>query len=123
VLTASIRGYSAGVYEPGDKDLAVVEPDEGATFATKLMFTPVRMVSRRVAPRLSRRLFDRLWRIVDAHEPPPRAEEQDGSVRKLAIALALEGACTAIVTGLVDHAARRQFERVTGRWPGRRNRE
>jgi len=39
---------------------------------------------------------------------------------KLGLALALEGACRAIVNGLVDHASRRQFARLTGRWPGRR---
>ena len=39
---------------------------------------------------------------------------------KLGIALALEGAVNAFVNGLVDHVSRRQFARVTGRWPGRR---
>jgi hypothetical protein len=92
----------------------------GGGFATKVMFAPVRLVARRVAPRLSARLFARAWRVVDDGAPPPRAEEPQASVAKLGIALALEGAVNAFVNGLVDHVSRRQFARVTGRWPGRR---
>jgi hypothetical protein len=33
-------------------------------------------------------------------------------------ALALEGAIFRATRGLVDHFARRSFERATGRWPG-----
>lgn len=103
-------------------NLVVVVPEEepGAPVVTKLMFAPVKFVSRRVAPRLASRLFDGLWRAIDKAGPPPRAEECQRSVRKLAFALALEGACTAIVGGLLDHASRREFARLTGRWPGRR---
>ena len=49
-----------------------------------------------------------------------------GSVEQLRLyfssidALALEGACTAIVGGLLDQASRREFARLTGRWPGRK---
>ena len=95
---------------------------EKAPLAVKVMFTPFRMVSKRVAPRVSARVFDRVWRMVDHEAPPPRAEDPQHSVAKLAVALALEGACTAIVGGLIDHASRRQFARLTGRWPGRRAR-
>ena len=83
----------------------------GGGFATKVMFAPVRLVARR---------FARAWRVVDDGAPPPRAEEPQASVAKLGIALALEGAVNAFVNGLVDHVSRRQFARVTGRWPGRR---
>lgn len=89
-------------------------------FATKVLFAPVKLVSRRVAPRLSARVFKRVWGAIDNGAPPPRAEEPQGSVAKLGLALAVEGALTAIVSGLVDHVARREFARVTGRWPGRR---
>jgi hypothetical protein len=88
--------------------------------ATKVLFAPVKLVSRRVAPRLSARVFKRVWGAIDGGAPPPRAEEPQGSVAKLGLALAVEGALTAIVRGLVDHVSRREFARVTGRWPGRR---
>jgi hypothetical protein len=103
-------------------ELVVVVPEAqpGAPVVTTLMFAPVKFASRRLAPRLASRLFDGLWRVIDDAGPPPRAEERQRSVSKLAFALALEGACTAIVGGLLDHASRREFARLTGRWPGRK---
>jgi hypothetical protein len=103
-------------------ELAVVvaERPPGIPIVTKLLFAPVKIVSKRVAPRLSTRLFEGLWRVIDDAAPPPRAEERQRSVAKLAFALALEGACTAIVGGLLDHASRRKFAQLTGRWPGRK---
>jgi hypothetical protein len=103
-------------------ELAVAIPDAqpGTPVVVRLMFVPVRLVSKRLAPRLSARLFDAIWRVIDSQEEPPRAEERQPSVTKLAVALALEGACTAIVGGLLDHVSRREFARLTGRWPSRR---
>jgi Protein of unknown function (DUF4235) len=89
--------------------------------ATKAMFAPVKIVAKRIAPRLSRRLYTRLWSVIDDDAPPPRPEERQDSVAKLALALALEGALGAIVSGLLDHASRRKFARMTGRWPGKRS--
>jgi hypothetical protein len=87
--------------------------------ATKVLFAPVKITAKRIAPRLSKSLFERLWGAVGRGAPPPRVEDPEASVSKLGLALALEGACKAIVNGLVDHASRRQFARLTGRWPGR----
>jgi hypothetical protein len=94
-----------------------VPADPGAPLVTRLMFLPVKLLSRRVAPRVATEIFASMWRVVDDADPPPRADERQGSVTRLAIALALEGACSAVVRGLIDQASRRQFARVTGRWP------
>ena len=51
---------------------------------------------------------------------PVRPDEREVSVAKLALALGLEGACAAAVRGVLDQLSRRQFARLTGRWPGRR---
>ena len=91
----------------------------GAPVVVRLMYAPVRIVSRRVAPRLSSRLFASLWSFVDGSGPPPRPQDRQRSVAKLALALGLEGACAALVRGLLDHASRRQFAKLTGRWPSR----
>ncbi|HEY1777362.1 MAG TPA: DUF4235 domain-containing protein [Solirubrobacteraceae bacterium] len=88
--------------------------------ATKVLYAPVKITTKRIAPKLSKSLFERIWRAVGRGEPPPRAEDPEASLPRLGLALALEGACRAIVSGLVDHASRRQFARLTGRWPGRR---
>jgi Protein of unknown function (DUF4235) len=91
-----------------------------ANLATKLMFAPVRLLARRIAPRLSAGLYRSLWRRLGGEDAPPRPEEPQQSVAKLGLALALEGAIAAIVGGVVDQLSRRQFARLTGRWPGRR---
>jgi len=106
---------------PQKHEMTVTAPaeDSGPLIVTKLMFAPVKIVAKRVAPRLSRKLFTRLWSVVDDTAPPPRPQERQASVGKLLVALALEGACTAVVSGLLDQASRRKFARVTGRWPGR----
>jgi Protein of unknown function (DUF4235) len=102
-------------------ELAVAEPAEPpAPFVGRLMFAPLKLVSRRLAPRLAAQLFAGMWRAVDDSSPPPRAEVRQRSVARLALALALEGATTAVVRGLLDQASRRHFARVTGRWPARR---
>ena len=98
---------------------AVPAPEPGTAVVTKLLFAPVKIASGRIAPRVSTRIYRRLWSVIDDDSPPPRAQERQTSVAKLALALALEGACTAIVSGLLDQASRRKFARLTGRWPGR----
>ncbi len=99
---------------------AVAQLEPGTPVVTKLMFAPVKIVAKRIAPRVSGKVYRRLWSVIDDDAPPPRAEERQDSVAKLALALALEGACAAIVSGLLDQASRRKFARLTGRWPGRR---
>jgi Protein of unknown function (DUF4235) len=100
--------------------VTVSEQPPRAGIATKVLFAPVKLVAKRVAPRLSSRLFERVWRIVGNGAPPPRSEDPQDSVVKLGLALALEGACRAMVGGIVDHVSRREFARLTGRWPGRK---
>jgi hypothetical protein len=101
-------------------ELEVVGGVASGGIATKVLFAPVKITAKRIAPKLSKSLFERIWSAVGRGEPPPRAEDPDASLPRLGLALALEGACRAIVNGLVDHASRRQFARLTGRWPGRR---
>ena len=86
--------------------MAVPEPQPGIPVVARLMFAPVRLVSRRLAPRLSTRLFQTIWRVIDDDADPPRAAERQPSLTKLAVAL--------------DHVTRREFARLTGRWPSRR---
>jgi hypothetical protein len=102
------------------EETQVAAPAPATPVVTKLMFAPVKIVAKRLAPRLSTKLYRRLWAVIDDEGSPPRPEERQASVAKLAFALALEGACAALVSGLLDQASRRKFARVTGRWPGRR---
>jgi hypothetical protein len=107
------------VERPAAEDPTAVAPaDSVPPLVARLMFIPVHLASRRLlAPRLSAQLFASVWRVVDHSDPPPRPDEQQRSVTRLAVALALDGACTAVVRGLLEQGSRRQIARLTGRWP------
>ena len=83
----------------------------------KFLFLPLSIVSGLVAVQLSKKLFDFIWGRVDDEEAPhPKHNRID--MRKLAIALLIEGAVFRLIKGLVDHEARRGFQKATGSWPG-----
>jgi Protein of unknown function (DUF4235) len=83
----------------------------------KLLFAPLSIISGRLAGMTARKLTDRVWGVLDDREPP-RPEQRSAPWPKLAAGLAIKGAVFAVVSGMTDHAARRWFERLTGRWPG-----
>jgi hypothetical protein len=83
----------------------------------KLLFTPLRMISTRLAGIVGRRSVDRIWRTFD-RDTPPKSDQRSASWVRLAAALALEGAVLRLTAGLFDKASREWFQRLTGRWPG-----
>jgi len=83
----------------------------------KLFFTPVSIVSGLFAGLISKKLFERVWALVD-REDPPQADQRGVPWLKLIAALAIEGAVFRTVKGAVNHAARSWFAGLTGRWPG-----
>jgi hypothetical protein len=83
----------------------------------KLLFAPIGFISGRIAGLTSRRLADRMWRLIDDRSPP-RPDERSAPWPKLVAALLIEGAVFRVVSGITDQAARRWFARMTGRWPG-----
>jgi hypothetical protein len=88
----------------------------------KLMFLPFRLVGGLVAGLLSKKLFEGIWsRIDNEHAPDP--EFREVGIGKLIAGLALEGAVFRAVRGVVDHAMRVAFYRLTGRWPGEKSPE
>jgi hypothetical protein len=83
----------------------------------KLMFMPFRLVGGIVAGLVSKKLFEGIWSRIDKeHAPDPQFREV--AIPKLVAGLALEGAVFRAVRGVVDHAMRVAFFRLTGRWPG-----
>jgi Protein of unknown function (DUF4235) len=83
----------------------------------KAAFLPVGIVSGLLAGLVGKKAFDFIWSKVDEEEPP-EPDQREISVPKLVLALAIEGAIFRALRGLVDHGARRGFERFTGEWPG-----
>jgi Protein of unknown function (DUF4235) len=84
---------------------------------TKIMFLPVSILSGLVAGLLGKKVFERLWGVVDDQDPPD-AKHRDVSWGKLLAALVLQGAVFKALRGLVDRATRVGFSRATGTWPG-----
>jgi uncharacterized protein DUF4235 len=83
----------------------------------KALFAPIRILAGVLAGLVGRKLFERLWRLVD-REDPPSPEHREVSWAKLIAALLLEGAIFRLVKGLADRGARRAFAVGTGSWPG-----
>jgi hypothetical protein len=83
----------------------------------KIVFLPVSIVGGLLAGQVSKKLFDFIWAQID-EEDAPRPKHRQIDMRKLALALVIEGALFRLVKGLVDHGARRGFWKATGSWPG-----
>jgi hypothetical protein len=83
----------------------------------KLIFLPFSIGGGLLAGLIGKKVFEAIWGVIDDHEPP-KAEHREVSLPKLVAALAIEGALFALIRGLVDHASRHAFTRVTGAWPG-----
>jgi hypothetical protein len=83
----------------------------------KLFFAPFSIAGGLLAGFVGKKLFEQIWGLIDAEEPP------DGSIhqttwRKLIVATALEGAIFKATRAAVDRGARSGFLRLTGSWPG-----
>jgi hypothetical protein len=85
--------------------------------AVKFVFMPVSIGIGLLAGMISRKIFEKLWGLVD-EEDPPDAQHRDVPYIKLIAALLVEGAIFRLVRGAVDHGSRHGFARMTGTWPG-----
>ncbi len=83
----------------------------------KFLFMPISIAAGLLAGLLGKKIFERLWGLVDDEEPPS-PEHRELSWPKLIAALAVEGAIFRLVKGLTDHGARLAFAKGTGSWPG-----
>jgi Protein of unknown function (DUF4235) len=85
---------------------------------TKLLFIPVSLLGGLAAGALSRKLFDQIWGLIDADEPP-ESKHRDVPWGKLIAAAILQGAIFRGVKAATDHFSRVAFARTTGTWPGK----
>ena len=83
----------------------------------KFLFIPVSVGGGFAAGLFAKKVFELLWGLIDDEEAP-EPEHRRIDLRKLALALALEGAIFRLVRGFFDHGARQSFLRLTGSWPG-----
>lgn len=83
----------------------------------KFIFTPISLILGLVAGIVGKKIFEKLWGVIDDEEPP-KPEHREFSWPKLISALLAEGAIFRLVKGLTDHGARTGFSKLTGTWPG-----
>jgi Protein of unknown function (DUF4235) len=83
----------------------------------KVLFAPVSILAGLLAGLIGKKIFERVWGLLDKEEPP-RPEHRDLSLPKLIAALMLEGAIFRLAKGLTDHGARSTFAKLTRSWPG-----
>jgi Protein of unknown function (DUF4235) len=86
-------------------------------YVSRLISLPLRFSAGLLAGMVGKKLFRRLWGLIDEQEPP-KAGRRGISVPKLALGLGIEGALLRVLRGLADHSARGAFARLTGSWPG-----
>jgi hypothetical protein len=84
---------------------------------SKILFAPVSALGSRLAGLIGKRVFARVWSLVDGAQPPDPSRP-DMPWRTLLAGLLLEGAIFRAARGLVDRASRQGFSRLTGTWPG-----
>jgi hypothetical protein len=84
---------------------------------SKILFIPFSVLGGLLAGFIGKRLFDRVWRLVDEEEAPD-GSERDVPWAKLLVAAAVEGAIFRAVKTATDRGSRQAFEKVTGTWPG-----
>src|SRR5204862_6484115 len=100
------RGDAAGVPD---------RPQDVA--AVNAVFTPLGIVLGLGAAQVSRKIFDKVWGLIDDEEAP-RPKHRDVPLLKMLAALLVEGAIFRLVRGLVDNGSRHGWARLTGTWPG-----
>jgi hypothetical protein len=83
----------------------------------KLLFIPFSVAAGLVAGFAGKKIFERVWGLIDDQEPPD-SEHREISVGKMLVAAAIQGAIFRAVRKLVDHQSRRAFAGALGTWPG-----
>jgi hypothetical protein len=87
----------------------------------KLMYKPVGIIASVAGGMLASMLFARIWRALTGKGDVPETMDETKSWVDVVPAAALHGIVFGVVKALVDRAGAKEFERLTGRWPGTRS--
>lgn len=83
----------------------------------KLIYKPVGILCGMAAGFVAKQVFDALWGVVDA-EQPPSPTTRGASWSKVLGAAAVEGVAFTVTRAAVDRAGAKGFYHVFGLWPG-----
>jgi hypothetical protein len=85
----------------------------------KLLYKPIGIVVGILAGILSKKVFDQVWGLID-DEKAPKATTPGVSWGKVLSAAAVQGVTFSVTRAAVNRAGARGFERLTGEWPGKK---
>jgi Protein of unknown function (DUF4235) len=88
----------------------------------KLLYKPVGIVFGIIGGVLAKRVFEKLWGLVD-DKKPPKPTTQQTSWSKVIGAAAVEGIAFKVTRAAVDRAGAKGFQHFTGAWPGEKTPE
>jgi hypothetical protein len=87
----------------------------------KAMYEPFTLIATIVGGMLASKVVARIWRALAGEKDLPGATDQATSWAKIVPAAVLHGVVFGVVKAMVDRATAKEFERLTGRWPGKRS--
>ena len=87
---------------------------------SRVLFAPFSIIGSLLAGLAARKLFDRVWALIDDEEPPEAGEEAE-TIARILLAAVLQAAVFAGSRVVFDRQARRAFRGLTGSWPGPRD--
>lgn len=84
-----------------------------------LLYEPFTLIAGVVGGMIASKVFARIWRTVAREEDAPGATDNARSWAVILPAAALHGVVFGVVKAVVDRVTAKEFERLTGRWPGK----
>ena len=85
----------------------------------KLMYKPIGLIASVAGGMLASMAFGRIWRALTGKGEVPEVTDKAKGWADILPAAALHGIVFGVVKALVDRAGAKEFERLTGRWPGK----
>ena len=82
-----------------------------------LIYKPIGLILGIIGGIAGRQAFNQVWQRIDAEEPP-EPTTRDASLRRVAMAVALQGAIFAVVKMLIQRGGARTWQHLLGVWPG-----
>jgi hypothetical protein len=82
-----------------------------------LIYKPIGIILGILGGIAGRQVFNQVWQRIDDEEPP-EPTTRDRSLRRILLAVALQGAIFATVKMLIQRGGARAWRHLFGIWPG-----
>jgi len=86
-------------------------------FRMKLLYKPIELLLGLVAGMIGRRIFSKIWGLIEDAEPPEPTTER-ASWPKVLLAAAVQGLIFRTTKVAVERAGATSWRNLTGVWPG-----